>query len=567
MRGLLPLPLLLALALAAASPSRADGQRRPSRRAASEARAASIRAELAGVLLQSRRYKEAAREYRTLLELDPANSRYRLGLARALAWGDRPREAERELLLLQAERPGDLAVDSLLVAARLAMEPSSREAAGWMAQRPGYSPYRRAFARALARERRLDEALAQYDTLIDERRAPDLLVERAYVHLQRREYPEVETDVSASIASGPTPEAYVLLGDLRRWRGDYGGAAAAYEQARALRPGDRIVAAAFARLARDQRPAIAYLPDLDDPAGWETTTTSAGDNLGVQYSTLALRRGVGGYRGFDASVGGELRWLSEHGVSPESGPSAYGADVALSREVTFGPLYARGRLRGGAWLQPAGETVPEGALALAAWYDAWSAGLELSSAPAYPSLLTMASFVPTPGDGGQLRERTVRASLAGPVERADVALSAETSRLSDGNLRANAQGLLRFPVSEHVAAVAAGSVLSYSLPSPAYWDPERYVTQAAGLEYALRRVRGLSFVARALPGLAWSRERFTAQGRGPTGQTAVAFQLSGGAEAAYRSDRWEVASGLTYGRGRAGSYQRLDGVLQLRYLP
>jgi predicted Zn-dependent protease len=55
-----------------------------------------VRAELAALLLQSGRYDDAAREYRALVARDTANTAYRLGLVRALAWGDHPREAERE---------------------------------------------------------------------------------------------------------------------------------------------------------------------------------------------------------------------------------------------------------------------------------------------------------------------------------------------------------------------------------------------------------------------------------------------------------------------------------------
>jgi len=74
----------------------------------------SVRAELASVLMQSKRYAEAEREYRALLAGDPSNFNYRLGLARALAWGDRPRDAERELRTLQRQRPQDGSIETLL---------------------------------------------------------------------------------------------------------------------------------------------------------------------------------------------------------------------------------------------------------------------------------------------------------------------------------------------------------------------------------------------------------------------------------------------------------------------
>ena len=125
-----------------------------------------VRAEMAAVLLQSRRYDEAAREYRALVTRDPANYAYRLGLARALAWGKRPREAERELRTLNAQRPQDREVDQLLRSVRQAFEPTAQEAAGWLNSRPGYLPYRRALARALVREGRAGAALQHYEILL-----------------------------------------------------------------------------------------------------------------------------------------------------------------------------------------------------------------------------------------------------------------------------------------------------------------------------------------------------------------------------------------------------------------
>src|SRR5438309_2308662 len=85
-----------------------------SSRAPAAPNGSAVRAELATVLLQSGRYDEAAREFRRLLVGDPNNFDYRLGLAHALAWGDHPREAERELAQLAAKRPGTPGLDSLL---------------------------------------------------------------------------------------------------------------------------------------------------------------------------------------------------------------------------------------------------------------------------------------------------------------------------------------------------------------------------------------------------------------------------------------------------------------------
>ncbi|MGH7617617.1 MAG: tetratricopeptide repeat protein [Gemmatimonadaceae bacterium] len=125
-----------------------------------------VRTELAAVLLQSGKYADAAREYRALLSRDSTNFSYRLGLARALAWGGQSRDAERELRVLQSRHLEIPTIDSLLRSVRDAMEPTSAEAAPWVAERPDYGPYRVALARALAKERRGRAAGAQYDTLL-----------------------------------------------------------------------------------------------------------------------------------------------------------------------------------------------------------------------------------------------------------------------------------------------------------------------------------------------------------------------------------------------------------------
>ncbi len=127
---------------------------------------ASVRAELATVLLQSGRYDEAAREFRRLLARDPNSFEYRLGLAHALAWGDHPKEAEPEIVQLLAKRPGTPGLDSLLRVVREAYDPRAVDAAQWVASDPWYAPYRLALARALAREGMQRLAIAHYDTLL-----------------------------------------------------------------------------------------------------------------------------------------------------------------------------------------------------------------------------------------------------------------------------------------------------------------------------------------------------------------------------------------------------------------
>jgi tetratricopeptide (TPR) repeat protein len=182
------------LVAGAQSPSQASRGAPTSRRA--------VRAELAATLLNANRFSEAAVEYRRLLAAEPRNRAYRLGLARALAWGDRPRDAERELLLARDARNAAV-VEPLLRSVRAALDPTAVEAAAWLRASPDYLPYRVALARALAREdpRR---SIAQFDTL--------RLAALAGAKDAPPEALLVREEADAYVAMGARPSAITLLG-------------------------------------------------------------------------------------------------------------------------------------------------------------------------------------------------------------------------------------------------------------------------------------------------------------------------------------------------------------------
>jgi len=573
-----PVRARIVLALLVATAARADAQRASVTRQASRAEA--IRAEMAGVLLQSKRYDEAVREYKILLARSPDNLSFRLGLARALAWGGRPVEAEGELRRLQALRPGNSTVETLLLSTRQDLRPTSAQARSWLDESRSFE-YRQIYARALSRERRFDEALAQYDTLRRMRPSPGLLVERAQVNADRGDLRAAETDASASLAMGPSAEGYLLLGDLRRWRGNHADARRAYERARGLPHDDARLAARLAHLSREERPAVAFLPDLDDAPGWTSTSGTTQDNVGANLTTLALRRAtpltsdatddVATPHRVDASVGVTLLRFA----SPPSATAAtvgasnvyagYGADGAMSAEIERGAWEFAARGRMGLLYHSYGETAPDASIATAVFYDAWSASVELATAPSYPSLLTMESFVPNAAADGQLRETRSAVAIAGPVGPVDAALRQELAALTDGNMRRTVQEYARLPMA-HAALVFAATQMSVAKPSSLYWDPASYASYALGPEIGTQQPRGWSGAVRVLPALAWATERVgTGSSRELDTPKEGVFQLGGGADVRYRRDDWELGTAVSYGTGRAGSYQRLDAVVQLRW--
>lgn len=612
-----------------------------------------VRAELAAVLLQSKKYDDAVREYRGLLARDASNFDYRLGLARALAWGDKPRQAEIELRALRSRQPGNPAVDTLLRTVREALEPRASEAGGWVAEHSDYAPYRLAYARALAREhyywaasaqydtllsgggtgaipdalvlrreqarallaagdvlhggaRMLDvlretpsdtalrhelavalttghreaEARAQYDTLIARAPTAQLLLERARLRLAMDDPKGAEYDLLASIEHRPAAPAFLMLGTMYRERGDYDAARTMYRAALdrlSRRDGSRIdVRAALAQLSRDARPVAAFTPSVGEEPGWRLTTDGVSDNLGVHYASSTLQRAFALGSATSIGIGFVDQYLGERSPDRSIDLNTYGGEASFSTGVTYGPFLGRIGARGGVLRPPGGQTIQLGSGAAAAWIDAWELAVDASTGAAYPSLLTTTSLRPLSDSGFDvLTEHNVGATLGGPLGPADIALTAKRSRLSDGNERVTLQGYLRYPVAPAVYVVYAGNRITFSERSTRYWDPLSYMAHSAGLELAVREIRGLSWSARALPGMAWSRELFRPplegsrkERREPRIVDHTAFQLSTSSDLTWRdpAGRWEGTAAASYGIGRVGEYRRLEITLGVRVL-
>ena len=626
-----------------------DAQR-PGRgsRAPTAAASSVVRAELATILLQSGRYDEAAREFRVLLARDPSNFDHRLGLARALAWGNHPQEAERQLAQLSAKRPATPGLDSLLRAVRDAYDPRALDAAAWVVSDPWYSPYRLALARALAREdmprlaiahfdtllsrpaigrlpdrgtllreladayvaagdrlggaerlrsalafapadtvlrhelasmfvdaRRYDDARAQYDTLVLQAPSGPLFLERARLRLALGDRAGATSDLWASVGMQPSARAYLLLGDLFRENGDYRGARAMYVAARQGAPNDvrSAVASALAQLDREERPAL-IAPLVGEDPGWRISEEVAADNLGVAYSELALRRTLAVAAATRIALGATWRELTQHSGARHVDVSGYGAMIGAWQEAAYGPAIGRLEVDGGTVYHPIAGTLGEARGALSAWLFAWQATAEVATGPAYPSLFSVDALLPTTG-GRPLTERDATVTIGGPIGVLDVGVRVERSLVSDGNRRLTIDSYLRYPLAGNVFAVYSGAGVAFAQRSTLYWDPQQYTSQAAGIEYAARRARGFSFAARVLPSYALSDEAPSIRSSTPGTATVTrgpitrhtAFQFGAGTEVGYRVHGWEGAGALSYGRGRAGDYQRVGASVTLRMVP
>jgi len=645
--------LVVVLMTSALAPHALGAQRREALKstASTAGGSATVRAELASVLLQSKRYAEAEREYRALVARDPSNFNYRLGLARALAWGDRPREAERELRALQRQRPQDGTIESLLRSVREALTPTSFEAREWVRERPDYAPYRVALARAYTNERQgrlaaaqfdtlltrggigripsaltlrreqahayvaagdlsngaarlrdllritpadtaarhelalvladggwLSEARAQYDTLLAPTPSSTLFIERARLRIEMGDQAGAESDLQNSLKLGMTVPASLLLGDLYRQRGDFGSARNTYELAlmTARTPGDRNeVLASLARLARETRPVAAFATTVGDDPGWRMSVEGAGDNLGVRYAATTLRRTVALT---DATNGGITvlhQYLGERSAARIIDLQAVGATASVAQEISYGSFLGRVGVTGGG-LHLESSVVPIASGTAAAWFNAWEVSFDAATGPAYPSLLTTTAVSPTDGLGDALTEQDLSATLGGPAGPADFAATAQRSRLSDGNTRVTLQAFFRFPLAPGVSAIYQGTSISFAKRSTQYWDPLDYMAHGAGLEIGVRRFRGLSAAVRAFPGVGKSTELLLPAPSSRTSRrtqrtaepvTHSAFQFGADGTVGWRDERWEGGAALTYGRGRAGDYQRVGLTFGVRLTP
>jgi hypothetical protein len=421
----------------------------------------------------------------------------------------------------------------------------------------------------LADARRNADARAQYDTLLVEAPTGPLLLERARLRLALGDRAGADSDLWASAKLQPTADAYRLLGDLLRERGDYRGARSMYAAARqgASRDQRTAVAEALAQLDREERPAM-LAPSIGDDPGWRLSEDAAADNLGVAYSVLRLARTIPLTEATRVTLGGDWRELSQHTTAHRVDASGFGGTIGAWQEAGYGPVLGRLEVEGGGVQHPSVGTLGEGRAALSAWLFAWQSTLELATMPAYPSLFSIDALLPAAG-GPPLTERDAAVTLGGPIGPLDVGLRWERSIVSDGNRRLTIDGYARYPLGGNLFAVYSGNGVAFADRSVLYWDPEQYSAQGAGLEYAVRQARGLSFSARVLPSYAWSDESAIIPSpdgsitRGPLSRH-TAKQIAASAEAGYRVHGWEAAGAVSYGRGRAGDYQRFGASITVR---
>jgi hypothetical protein len=407
------------------------------------------------------------------------------------------------------------------------------------------------------------EGRAQYDTLIAMAPTAGLFTERGQLRLEMADTSGAASDMAAA---------------MYRARGDNAAARTMYHFALARlndQPDARLsVKAELAEMAREDRPVAAFAPIVGDDPGWGVRSEGAGDNLGVYYagSTLSGTLPLGDNVRFGAAA--LHQYLGERSDQRSISLTAVGAEGSLSAKAGYGSFLLGADVEGGSLHLPGGRSVPIGSATVATWMSAWEMAFSESEGPAYPTLLTTTSVQPLTGAVDAITEQSATAMLGGPIGRADVAVSGQQTRLSDGNRRTTMQGYARYPLAPGTNIVYSGTRLRFSNRSTRYWDPISYDAHAVGLELGSQNYRGFSAAVRALPGLAWTRDVATGVSLGSVSRNRAprpppfvdtrAFQLTTGGELTWRDPRWEGTAGVSYGQGRTGDYRRFGATFGMR---
>jgi tetratricopeptide (TPR) repeat protein len=563
----------------------------------------SVRLEYASALLAAQQYDSAAANYRALIAIDGADFDYHLGLGRALAWSNHPREAEPELHWLVARAPSDTVLVAMLHVARGAFDPTAAQATKWVADDPTFAPYRLALARAYMRERRFDLAAASFDSVLVITSSPSLALvrEAASAHSSAADSTGAVRLFARAVALSPLDmELRRSYADALAWSGDRTAAIAQYD---ALLAGtnDPDLLLARGRLyawsgnseaaERDLclSAALAPTPEawvmLGDLYRWRGTRSRArdaydraialhpGDREAMsglnalaaaeQHEAFVLLRNDLGLFPFSSYLG-DNAGFSLYTVGVRDG-LAVGSNSVLTLGLEgrrIGAYDAVDRPAMNGWAADAGLVEYLGRYRLAAdggmarheslgdfgfgsltasgpWNKIWTS-LELRTGAAYQVLMA----------AGALRYSDALASATIPIGRVALSAGFDQMWLSDGNTRNSMNVGLRYALGYGLSAVYAGGMIGFDHGSDSYWDPRRYSSHAVGLEFTTQHEDGLSFTARVLPGIGVSDERFA----GAADQSnRSAAQLSSDFALDYRRRWWDLRLDGDYAQGVRGS--------------
>jgi len=517
-------------------------------------------------------YERAAGLYARLVAARPDDPATRLSWARVLYWSGDAAAADRVL----AGLPDDLAspaADSLRT-----------EVAAALPRPDTLTPSVLKRARGLVLESAVDSALALYRIALAEGPAADsLLLELADVFQFRAEsgdsaiaylrrylqlrpangdvrmrlarllawsgrLGEAETALAELLAAEPErAEAWALLGDIRRWRGEPLAAADAYERALAVEPNEPTANEGRATLRSQVEAQLARRGDMGPAGGFERVSDSdeferlrwsAGWMVGRPSARVGTRVAVERVSGYEpAGANGNLTGV-ELGVRGE-------------RWWRLGTVHTSGYL--GVWI-PGAEASSQPVVALAAELPELGGAAyraEYRHEPAYREASTLESAL-TDLVADQAMLSSFRVIGSGWETTARGRLTWISGADADNRRADVALGLFHRPDDNwFLGAESRGLGFSEAAPRPGrrlYWDPKWSWENVAVLGWRNEPASGLELEARVTPGFAWLEER----------DLDPALVFIGGAQVDWGyqfGDGWLLTGGAGINQTRAGDYR------------
>ena len=571
------------------------------------------RAEYAAALLALEQYDSAAVNYRILIAADSDDVAAHVGLARSLAWGRHPREAEPELRWVTRHMSSDTTSDSTFVSmlhvARNSYEPTTADAARWVREDPQYAPYRLTLARLLAAEHRLDLSVVHFDTLMMANPSSlPLIREAAGVHAMagdsvgdarllrqavvlapndtslRQSYAEAlawSGDRAAAVAqydtllaaSGPNPDLLLARGRLYAFSGDNVAAERDLSAALAQRPSPEgwVMLGDLYRWQGDRQQAWQAYSEASslrpgDPGAEGGFAELAATERRQKAAVLSQELGwntfasyLGDNAGFDLSIAGLGGGMS---IGPTSA-LLVGADArrlgsdngeaAYLGLVQYFRSYRFSAEGGAVSYRQRGDFGYASLSAAGSWLGLWTSA-EVRTGPTFQWLMSPRT----------LTYRGASASLTIPAGLAAFSFGVDRMWLSDGNDRTQLLLGARYALWRGLSAIYSGGMIGFDRASASYWDPRRFTSHAMGLELSTQRDSGFSVSARLLPGIGVMNEGFDPTV--PNGRSAA--QLSSGLALAYRRHWWSLTLDGDYAQGvRDSGYHSARASARLRITP
>lgn len=526
-------------------------------------------------LLWAERYPEAIERLGRYLSRYPEDDQARLDLARALYWAGRTREArdvlegipptstvaqevralDAELAVVLAPPPvpeppvlttveraraaaaaGDLTAASSLYAEALDEAPGDRDL--WM-EWIDFVQYRME-----------DEAGARDELLLFSERfelTAEETIRLAELHAWAGQETEAIAILEALLADeSGHPDAWVLLGDLRRWNDDPTGASAAYRSALAVDPTDPGARNGLEelRLRREaivaQREPAGFGPDMElysDSDDFLRLDVAGDADFRWGVDALTLR---GGYRRLE---GHDLSGLiaSDDGAFGSVSFAHWWREASIRTAFELGVEHLNGL-----------GTKPSAAIDVQAPNaGGFSLMARLETTPAYLVANTYESAVePVQADrlvASLYRPLSDRWSLGAAIDVGVFDGGGET------NPRYSSWVSLSRSLSSIVSAELSSSVLGFGEAAPApegnrlYWDPKLFWATTAAVALQSIPDRGWGWQGRFMAGVAYDDERDQLD---PS--WVPQFGVEGGA--VWRGERQDLGLTAFYRRGREQDY-------------